>query len=126
MKKKEENKHFLGVDWGESKCGLALADSENKLALGLKEVQQKELINEIKNIGKEFFIKRIILGEVSNKLFDQDILALENLKIEISLENEKFSTLLAQKNLAETNKKKISKNDNVESARIILQTWLDR
>lgn len=126
MEKRKESKHFLGVDWGENKCGLALADSENKLALGLKEVERKELINEIKKAKKEFSIERIILGEVSNEKFDQDVLSIEKLKLEISLENERFSTLLAQKNLAETNKKKISKNDNVESARIILQTWLDR
>lgn len=122
----KKHKYFLGIDWGESRCGLALADSENRIASGLKEIKQRALINELDDLRKKFFVGKIILGEVDNKKFNQDVLSIKNVGIEVVFENEKFSTLLAQRNLKESNKKEISKNDNIESARIILQTWLDR
>ncbi len=126
MVEKQDNKYFLGIDWGESRCGLALADEENKIASGLEDVKRNDLRDKVFSLKKRFQIEGVIIGKVDSKRFDQDIKILEALDLKVSLENEKFSTLLAQKNLAEANKKRISKNDNIESARIILQAWLDR
>ena len=122
----KKNKYFLGIDWGESRCGLSLADKENKIASGLEDINRSDLKNKIFDFNKKLPIKGVIIGEVNNKNFDQDVEKLKELGLEVFFENEKFSTLLAQRNLMQAGKKKISKNDNIESARIILQTWLDR
>lgn len=126
MNKVAQNGYFLGIDWGESRCGLALADEENKIASGLEDVKRNDLRDKVFGLKKRFQIESVVIGKVDSKRFDQDIKILEALGLKVSLGNEKFSTLLAQKNLAEANKKRISKNDNIESARIILQAWLDR
>jgi len=32
--------YYLGIDWGQSKCGLAIADQENRIASVYKQVAE--------------------------------------------------------------------------------------
>ena len=50
---------YLGIDWGKKRIGLALADSETKIAIPFKVVSD---IKEILNIVKEEEINEIIIG----------------------------------------------------------------
>ena len=123
---------FLCVDWGASRCGLAVADSETRIATGVEEVEKENLIERIEQLNEERIFSKVIIGEASHegfkkgqktKYLEED---LKKLGLEVEFEEEFFSTKQAQQNLAQIGKKRISKNDNIESARIILQSWLDR
>ncbi|MDD3497962.1 MAG: Holliday junction resolvase RuvX [Candidatus Moranbacteria bacterium] len=135
MKISDDPKIYLGIDWGESKIGLAIADEENRIALAfktvkkddkilskIKEIIEKENIAEIV-IGRPFYLRNEKIpsgGEKFGELIEKRI------GLPIHYQNEMFTTRMAQKNLIETGAKDVGKIDDKESARIILQDWLDR
>jgi RNase H-fold protein (predicted Holliday junction resolvase) len=55
------------------------------------------------------------LGKLIQKLFS----------VNVVYQNEMFTTKIAQARLIERGEKKVSKRDDAEAARIILQEWLD-
>jgi putative holliday junction resolvase len=55
-----ETKIYLGVDWGEKRIGLAMGDSETKLAMPFKTVGDFEELAQV--IGEEM-IDTIVLGK---------------------------------------------------------------
>ncbi|PIP27809.1 MAG: Holliday junction resolvase RuvX [Candidatus Moranbacteria bacterium CG23_combo_of_CG06-09_8_20_14_all_35_22] len=128
--------HYLGIDFGQAKVGLALADEETKIAFVYTTLKNDKnfLENMIKIIEKENVSKIIIgipsynnqkeavyegkkLGELIKKVLPE---------IEIEYQNEMFSTKMAQANLLEKGMKNVGKFDDSESAKIILQSWLDK
>lgn len=128
----EAIKYFLGIDWGAKRTGLAIADNETKIATGLTEIKSEKLLQKIKQLNEQYNFSQVIVGRASHPAFkgkkDIDILAkdLARLGLAVELEEEFFSTKLAQQNLVQAQKKGISKMDNVEAARIILQSWMDK
>ncbi len=130
--KNSEIEYFLGVDWGAKKTGLALVESETKIATGLKEVKSEKLLQMIEELNDRYFFSGVVVGKASHKAFEDNrnidifIKDLAKLDLNVELEEEFFSTKLAQQNLIQAQKKKISQNDNVEAARIILQDWMDK
>lgn len=127
--------YYLGIDWGEKKCGIALADEETQIAWGWKFWLLKNLEQELTALKKEFSFKKIVLGISQNYLYSdknkKNILnfqqKLERLGFQVFLQEELFSTRLAKNNLREKNgEKKGTENDDMEAARIILQSWLDK
>ncbi|MDA3815609.1 MAG: RuvX/YqgF family protein [Patescibacteria group bacterium] len=121
-----EQKYFLGIDWGKNKTGLALADAENLIATSLREVDTKNLTEEIKKISTEYNLGEVIFGISETSADVKEIEQIKELGLSVVFENEDFSTLMAQRNIQEFREKKITKQDNAEAARIILQSWLDR
>ncbi len=121
-----EQAYFLGIDWGKSKTGLALADGENRIAVPLKEVDTDDLIDEIKKILVDNLIDKIVFGLNESSAKARAIDEMKSEGWDVIFENEDFSTLMAQKNIKEFREKNITKQDNAEAARIILQSWLDR
>jgi len=125
--------HILGVDFGKSKVGLAVADTETKIAFVLTTLENnKELFDNLARIIAEKEIGRIVLGVTEyGNLEDEEKKAfgerLKNkLNISVEFHNEMFTTKMAQDNLKEAGVKNISKDDDSESAKIILQSWLDK
>jgi RNase H-fold protein (predicted Holliday junction resolvase) len=121
--------YYIGIDWGKEDCGISWADEETCIATAYKKVKNKELVKEIEKINQEYGVNKIIFGITSDKKnvkFSDVFEKIKKLDLEIELENEDFSTLLAQKQLKEAQKKMISKEDDVQAAVVILQTWLDR
>ncbi len=128
-----EISHILGVDFGKSKIGLAVADTETKIAFALTTLENNnELFNNLAKIIAEKEIGMIVLGvtEYGNQE-DQEKKAFgEKLKNELNIpvefHNEMFTTKMAQDNLKETGMKNIAQKDDQESAKIILQSFLDK
>jgi putative transcription antitermination factor YqgF len=122
--KKPNTSHFLGVDFGKAKIGLAIADSETKIAFGYGILKNsREVFREIGEIiGKERIDKVIVGGEGEN--FGE--LLEKRLKVPVEIQSEIFSTQLAERLIKEKGMKKIKKYDDQEAARIILQSWLDK
>lgn len=126
----EDNKKYLGVDWGGARIGLALGDSEVKLASPFKTVGSLE---ELFDIIKDEEIDVIVLGkpvkmsgqsedlteEFENFLEDLQ----EEIKIPIELIDERLSSQAADSLVGD--KKTKAQRDEV-AAMLILQSYLDK
>jgi RNase H-fold protein (predicted Holliday junction resolvase) len=132
-------KYYLGVDWGLKTTGLAIADSELKIATVLPEVKTEGLIARIKELQKEYKNLTVVFGvlEQAEKFTNRNNHSLQVKKNEILqaikagveevvVSEEMLTTKIAQQNLLASGKKNVSKKDNSESAKIILQSWLDK
>lgn len=151
--KNANTSHFLGIDFGKAKIGLAVADSETRIAFGYGILKNdKNLMKNLVEIVKKNNISKIIIGiagvetlrwsvsdESKNEQFHRktpqrgvsterefaDLLK-GKLNIPVEFQNEIFSTRQAERNLIEKGAKKIKRFDDQEAARIILQSWLDK
>jgi putative Holliday junction resolvase len=126
--------HILGIDYGKSNVGLALADSETKMAFAYETLKNdKNLMDNLKEIINKENASKIVVGipsystegSVEKEAKKLGEFIENNLKIEVFYQNEMFTTKIAQRNLIEKGMKGVNKFDDNESARIILQEWLD-
>lgn len=126
---------ILGVDWGKSKVGLALADEETKMAFAYTTLSNdKNFLQKLTDIIEKEKVEKIVIGIPSyvNKketIYDGEKLG-EWIKktlpdVEVAYQNEMFTTKMAQKNLISEGMKNVAKHDDEEAARIILQSWID-
>lgn len=147
-----EVKNYLGVDWGEAKVGLALADEEMRMAFAFETIKNEgNLVEKIIKIIKENNIKEVVIGVPSYVNKKETIFGGEKLGeliekkfgahpvksskaglaerefngVNVSYQNEMFTTKMAQTNLIEKGEKNVGKKDDAEAARIILEEWLD-
>ncbi|MGW8185379.1 MAG: Holliday junction resolvase RuvX [Candidatus Moraniibacteriota bacterium] len=129
----EEIKNYLGIDWGQAKIGLALADGETKMAFAYGALKNdKNIVSQIVEVIKKEDISVVVMGvpvyfNQEGKTFLGKKMAQkikEATGAEIIFQNEIFSTQSAQKNLIESGAKKISLDD-AEAARVILESYLD-
>lgn len=125
---------ILGIDYGATDVGLALADLETRMAFAYRTLHNdKDLVQKIAEIVAEERVEKIIIGvpthvnrevkEYPGERFGK--LLMEALHVEIEYQDEMFTTKMAQRNLIERKVKQVSKHDDEEAARIILQEWLD-
>ncbi|MFA5926008.1 MAG: Holliday junction resolvase RuvX [Parcubacteria group bacterium] len=135
---------ILGIDYGQSKIGLAMADNETRMAFSYGMLKNdKDFLQKLAEIIEKENISKVIIGILSGSIMprrDQEKDAnkplseseklgefLKNkLKMEVEYQNEMFTTREAQRNLIEKGAKKIKRYDDQEAARIILQSWLDK
>jgi len=112
-----------------------------KLTKGaLGEVETAGLMEEIKKLKSEYDFNKIIFGGLSQgdqfnddssegsrieKIKEQCLAGIKELDVDVEVAEEMLSTKMAQQNLLDSGKKMVSKKDNGESAKIILQGWLD-
>jgi putative Holliday junction resolvase len=128
-------KNYLGVDWGEKRIGLALANSESQIATPFRTVNN---VSELITIIEQEKIKELVIGlprkmgdgQVDSPKFTNFLLVLEdkmithkiNNKIEINFIDERLSSVQADS----LKNKKIKQDRDFVSARIILQAYLDK
>jgi len=126
---------FLGVDFGKSKIGLAIADEETKIAFSFDTLKNDgEFWKNIKEICKCEGVRMIIVGTPSYDINRDGAEAAgkfaekmeKETGIGVELEDEMFTTKMAQAGLRERGSKNVSAIDDSAAARIILQSWLDR
>src|SRR4030042_2172689 len=145
--KNQNTSHYLGIDYGKSKVGLAIGDGETRMAFQYGTLDNdKTLLQKLAEIIEKENISKVIIGVASyihpvksrragapsvqfNRVSPGEKLGnflKERLKVEIEYQEEMFTTRQAQKNLIEKGVKGIKRYDDQEAARIILQGWLDR
>jgi len=124
---------YLGIDYGDAKIGLAIADSETGLALPYKIISNKKgdfLLKELRDIIKSEKIETVIVGvpfNLNSKASSQenkvrqfiDFLRKQFWDVEIIPYDERFSTQAAHKLQAG------NKDDDI-AAMLILQSYLDK
>lgn len=129
-----ETSHILGVDFGESKIGLAISDTETKMAFAFNTLRNdNKFIENLRQIVAQKNVSIIVVGMTQHEK-DQEGLEkkkqfAQTLKKEIGVEvffqEEMFSTKIAQANIKMRGGKNLAATDDQEAARIILQEWLD-
>lgn len=126
---------FLGIDFGKSKIGLAVADGETKIAFALITlVNNKEFLAKLQEIIERENVKTIVIGitrhEKDQKSVDEKIafgtMIERKFGITVMFQDEMFTTKMAQANIKLQGGRNIAKDDDKEAARIILQSWFDR
>ncbi|MDP3955173.1 MAG: RuvX/YqgF family protein [bacterium] len=117
---------LLGVDWGESKIGLAYSDGILSEPWGI--IETKNWKTGIPRICKEQKIERIVVGfsegktGEAQKLFVEELQRMTNLPVD--LEDETLTTYEAIAKMREIGK--TVKDEDAISAALILQAYLDK
>lgn len=132
---------IMGLDVGDRTIGVAISDPLLITAQSLKTIKrenQKKDIEDIVGIIKEYNIKKIVVGipkNMNNTLGPQGEKVLdfvEKLKkkvdIEIVMEDERLTTVQAEKLLIESDVKRKNRKKVIDkiAATYILQSYLDR
>ena len=129
-----EISQILGIDYGKSKIGLAIADSETRMAFAFNTLpNDKNFLKKFMEIITKENVKTVIMGMVSHdkdmESANEKIIFAKMIEKEIGmpiiLQDEMFTTKMAQDNIKQRGGRNIAKNDDQEAARIILQSWLD-
>lgn len=130
-----EMKNYLGIDWGAANIGVALAHRETGVALPYATLANNEdLLQRLGEIIVSEAIGTVVIGipeymhreteESEGERLGKALAARYGVAAEY--QNEMFTTKMAQANLIERGEKGVSKHDDEEAARIILQEWLDK
>lgn len=135
----QENNNYLGLDWGATNIGVALAHQETGVALPYVTVKNDaELFEQLGKIIASENITTVVIGipkYLHQHLYRSGELSVgeklgqsltERFGVTVAYQNEMFTTKMAQDNLIEQGIKGASKNNDEEAARLILQEWLDR
>ncbi|TSC53207.1 MAG: putative holliday junction resolvase [Parcubacteria group bacterium LiPW_72] len=122
---------ILAIDYGEKRVGLAISDPEDRIALKYKTIlleDAKQLLEELKKVCQEEEVKRVVIGlpiSLSGQDSKQTKAVREfaeyvriKLNLDVQLEDERLTSVEAERTQA--------KDIDEESARLILQTYLDR
>jgi len=134
------DKFYLGIDYGNKKTGIAIAQKVTKKSRPLK-IVYKDYIDEIGKILEQWDIDKIVVGfpdhvgKKASKIQDEINNFVNTLKkninpsIEVILFDEQLSSELAKNDFAEMRnlgftRKKNSDYDDI-SASIILQSWIN-
>ena len=132
---------IMGLDLGDKTIGVAISDPLLITAQGLKTIRRESLkkdIAEIKNIIEEYNITKIVIGFPKNmnntvgpsgeKVLDFVEELKKRIDIEILLEDERLTTVIAEKMLisGDVSREKRKKVIDTVAASYILQTYLDK
>lgn len=129
----------LAIDFGLKRTGLALSDDSKIFAFGLKTVDSKQLLAELKMLVVKEQIDEIVIGE-PKRLDNSDSHITENVRllhqtlqrefplVKIDLMDERFTSKMASQVIAQSGLKKKDRQqkglvDEI-SATIILQDYL--
>ena len=132
---------LIGIDYGRRRTGLAVSDPLRIFASALDTVDSAKLIDYLKNYTEKETIERFVVGypvnmdgTPSEAQADVDaflkLLAKAFPGIPVSLEDERFTSVLAHRAMIDGGVKKMDRRDKAAvakvSAALILQTYLDR
>lgn len=131
----ENGKNYLGIDWGSTNVGLSIAHRETGVALSYTTLHNDEkLLLRIGDVLEKEDVGTIVIGipayvnredvEYAGETLGKQLAV--RYQVEVMYQNEMFTTKMAQARLIERGEKNVSKHDDEEAARIILQEWLDR
>ncbi len=129
---------LIGIDLGEKRTGLAISDQTALIASPLKIIKTEHLLEELKEIVASEKITDIVIGmpknmnntigESGKKVLQIKEKLASQLKLNIYLEDERRTTIIAEEYMIETNVKNRKKKERVDkiAAALILQSYLDR
>ena len=131
----------LAIDFGLKRTGLALSDETRTFAFGLKTVESKQLMTELKQLVAKEKIAILVIGEpkrldasdshiTENVRLLKQVLEKEFPALEIHLIDERFTSKMASAVIAQSGMKKSDRQNKAlideVSATIILQDFLSK
>jgi len=130
---------ILALDFGLSKIGVALLNTENNIAFPRKTLRNDaDIFEKLKNLCKKENIAKIIIGKAlmldgkNSEISDFTERFIEKLKKKLSLEiitvNEQFTSKIAQQKMQELTLKKTKKKLEIDSiaAQILLEEYISK
>ena len=132
---------IIGIDYGKKRTGLAVSDPLGVFATALETVDSAKIIDYLKNYSRAESIIRFVLGWPVNMdgSPSESAPGVEALRsrlekefpgVPVSLEDERFTSVLAHRAMIDGGMKAKDRRDKASvdriSAAIILQSWLDR
>lgn len=132
---------IVGIDYGRKRTGVAVSDPLRIFASALDTVPTAKIIDYLKQYSTGETIERFVVGypmNMNNQPSEaaKDVEAFLNLlkkrfpDIPVTLEDERFTSVLAHRAMIDGGMKKSDRRDKMAvdkiSAAIILQTYLDR
>lgn len=132
---------ILGIDYGKKRTGVAVSDPLGIFASPLETVPSAKIVEYLKNYVQNETVSRFVVGYPMNlnnrpaaAAADVDRflkqLARHFPEIPVTLEDERFTSVLAFRSLIDSGVKKQDRRDKSAvdkvSAALILQTYLDR
>ena len=132
---------LIGIDFGRKRTGLAVSDPLRIFASALDTVHSAKIIEYLKKYAENERIARFVVGypvnmdgKPSEAQKDVDVFLKQLAKafpeVPVSLEDERFTSVLAHRAMIDggmkaSDRKKKEEVDKI-SAAIILQSWMDR
>lgn len=132
---------IIGIDYGKKRTGVAMSDPLMMFASPIETVQTANIIDYLKKMSLQESIVRFVVGypmnmdnKPSEAAADVEVF-LKLLRkafpdIPVTLEDERFTSVLAHRSLIDSGVKKMARRDKAAvdkvSAALILQTFLDR
>ena len=132
---------IIGIDYGKKRTGIAMSDPLMLFASPVETVQTTNIIDYLKKLGQQESIVRFVVGypmnmdnRPSEAAADVEVFLKQLRKafpdIPVSLEDERFTSVLAHRSLIDGGVKKMARRDKAAvdkvSAALILQTFMDR
>ncbi|MBQ9820214.1 MAG: Holliday junction resolvase RuvX [Bacteroidales bacterium] len=132
---------IIGIDYGRKRVGVAVSDPLRIFASALDTVPAAKIIDYIKNYAQKEAVVRFVVGypvnmdnTPSEAAADVDRFLKQLARafpgVPVSLEDERFTSVLAHRAMIEGGMKARDRRDKMSvdkiSAAIILQGWLDR
>lgn len=132
---------LMGLDYGDSRTGVAVSDLLGITAQGVESIKytgEKQLIQRLGEIIKEYQVKKIVIGlplnmnASSGQRVEKTKKFIEKLEKEFGLEvitmDERLTTVASHRTMTELGVKKDKKKNLVDmmSAILILQMYMDR
>ncbi len=132
---------ILGIDPGRKRVGLAIGDSQFRIATGYKTIEYKSkenFINTLQSVVKEEEIDLLVIGlpknmdgtEGESANFSRRLAELikRNLNLKVEFVDERLTTKEAIRQIHQAEKKVGKSKDTIDmlSAAIILQSYLDK
>lgn len=128
-------KKYLGIDYGSSKIGLAISNSEDKFCLPYKILSEDSFWSEIEDIIESEQIDELVLGFPKNmqnedtkqteivRTFSEKIK--DKLNLPVHLEDERMTSMMGAK-MIRSHGQKTKKQDDSAAATIILDSFIKR
>lgn len=122
---------YLGIDWGQSKIGLAIAEDGLVQPLEVLE-SNKNLLGRLSRLCQEQLIGKIIIGLPEGKLekevkkFGQKLAKLSSLPVEFEPEILTTQEAIAKMIQAGKRQKARKKKEDAFAAALILQSYLEK
>ena len=138
------DKRIMGLDYGSKTIGVAVSDLLGMTAQGVETININEQIKDfkikrIKELVNEYNIGKIVVGLPKNMdnsigfrgeatLYFVEVLKKKIKTVEVILQDERLTTIGAERVLLEANVSKKKRKDVIDkmAAVLILQTYLDK
>lgn len=132
---------IIGIDYGKKRIGVAVSDPLRIFASPLETIPSAKIIEYLQKYSQTEHIERFVVGYPMNlnntpseaaQYVDAFLKLLKKKfpEIPITLEDERFTSVLAHRSLIDSGVKKMDRRDKEAvdkvSAALILQTYLDR